>query len=169
MRYAFSHDHVRTATQVREAASATVAWRRQMMRLAPRPVAPPPPPPLHQTLPPLPPERPWQPNTVPNEIRRIIAASAAHFGVEAKDVLGPSRRRMLVAPRHVAMWLLRQRGLSLPQIAQRMKRADHTTALHGVRAVEASDKLKEAATEISVKLKESAALPLAEGEGGGHG
>jgi chromosomal replication initiation ATPase DnaA len=93
---------------------------------------------------------------MPREIRRIIAAAAAHFGVELVDVLSPSRKKPHVEPRHVAMWLLRERGLSSTQIAKHMNRGDHTTALHGARAVEASSKLKAAAAEILAKLKEEA-------------
>jgi chromosomal replication initiator protein len=106
---------------------------------------------------------------MPGEARRIIAAAAAHFGVEVNDVLSPSRMRKLVQPRHVAMWLLRQRGLSFPQIARRMNRGDHTTALHGARAVEASDKLLAAAAEIVAKLKAAVAPAPTEGEGADHG
>jgi chromosomal replication initiation ATPase DnaA len=106
---------------------------------------------------------------MPKEIRRIITAAAAHFGVEVKDVLSPSRLRTLVAPRHVAMWLLRKRGLSSNQVARHMNRGDHTTALHAARAVEASDKLMAAAAEIIAKLMEEAAPPTAEGEGADRG
>lgn len=132
-RLLFPPDHVRTASEARAAAVAAMAWRRSLYPLRqPAPVAPPPRPrprpvPKPATQHPIP--------LMPREIRRIIQASAEHFGVEISDMLCPSRMRVLVAPRHVCMWLLRERGLSFPQIARRMNRGDHTTAIHGVRAV----------------------------------
>lgn len=68
---------------------------------------------------------------------RIIAMVAERRGLTVDDLLGPSRLRPVAYARHEAMWELRQRTkLSLPDIARRLGRKDHTTALHGVRAYE---------------------------------
>jgi len=46
---------------------------------------------------------------------------------------GPSRACEYSGPRQVVMLALRNAGLSYPQIAKLTSRADHTTAMHGVK------------------------------------
>jgi chromosomal replication initiator protein len=97
----------------------------------------------------------------------IVAAAAKHFDVSVRDVLGPYRGLTVVKARHVAMWVMRElRGLSLPQIARRTGRSDHTSALHGCRRVEQMPALLEAAQQIRAALTAPAAPPA---EGGACG
>lgn len=56
-----------------------------------------------------------------------------------------SRRRSESHPRQIAMFIARQDGLSLPQIAKVFSR-DHTTVLHACRAV--SGRLREDACSV---------------------
>jgi chromosomal replication initiator protein len=67
----------------------------------------------------------------------ILEETAAYFAVEPRDLIGKSRSRPLTTARHVAMYLLRElTGLSLIKIGECFDR-DHTTALHGIKKIEA--------------------------------
>ena len=64
------------------------------------------------------------------DARSIIEAVASTYSVEIKDLMGSSRVKGLVTPRHVAMWLIRKHTqLSSPEIG-RMFGKDHSTVLH---------------------------------------
>lgn len=70
-------------------------------------------------------------------IAAIKVEVVAEFGVARRALEGPSRYRVVVRPRQVAMYLsARLAGKSLPQIGRAFGRRDHTTALHAVRKVE---------------------------------
>lgn len=73
---------------------------------------------------------------VPNP-EEIIKEVAGRHGLTAADLRSDTRRRAISRPRQEAMWELRKRTkLSFPQIARRLNRTDHTTAIHAVRAHE---------------------------------
>jgi chromosomal replication initiator protein len=64
-------------------------------------------------------------------VKDIINAVAEFYGIKVSDLLGPSRRKELVIPRQVAMYLMREElDASFPQIAQEIGGRDHTTAIH---------------------------------------
>ncbi|MDW7981379.1 MAG: chromosomal replication initiator protein DnaA [Thermomicrobium sp.] len=67
----------------------------------------------------------------------VLDVVCRHFRVSLAELVGSSRRREVVVPRQVAMYLLRDElGLSLVEIGQRLGGRDHTTVLHGVEKVE---------------------------------
>jgi chromosomal replication initiator protein len=67
----------------------------------------------------------------------IIAAVVGHYGVTTADLTGRGRRREIVLPRQVAMYLLREEtGASLLDIGNELGGRDHTTVLHGIRQIE---------------------------------
>ncbi|MCC6175522.1 MAG: chromosomal replication initiator protein DnaA [Chloroflexi bacterium] len=71
------------------------------------------------------------PVRVSREPDAIVDAVARHFGVTVEDLRGKARHQKIVAPRHLAMYLLREDArLSYPQIGALLGR-DHTSALHG--------------------------------------
>ena len=64
------------------------------------------------------------------DARSIIDAVASAYAVDLKDLLGSSRVKGLVTPRHVSMWLIRRHTqLSSPEIG-RLFGKDHSTVLH---------------------------------------
>ena len=66
----------------------------------------------------------------------VMQAVTRYYQVTAQDLRGPGRRRDLVVPRQVAMFLMRaETGSSLVEIGQRLGR-DHSTVLHGIEKVE---------------------------------
>ncbi len=64
----------------------------------------------------------------PNVVIRAVADS---FEISVVDLIGSSRKRELVGPRQIAMFLLRDMlDLSYPNIGDRIGKRDHTTALY---------------------------------------
>lgn len=68
----------------------------------------------------------------------IISKVARVMKLTAADITGPSRLAHISRARKVVAYVLRQRGLSYPQIAARMNRNDHTTARHMAMSFEAA-------------------------------
>ena len=66
----------------------------------------------------------------------IMAQTAAYFGLTMEDLCGPSRSRVLVNARQIAMYLCRElTDLSLPKIGQQFGGRDHTTVMHADRKI----------------------------------
>ncbi|GAB3658893.1 chromosomal replication initiator protein DnaA [Glycomyces tarimensis] len=64
-------------------------------------------------------------------VDQIMQATADYFGVQAADLKGNSRSRVLVNARQVAMYLCRElTDMSLPRIGQAFGGRDHTTVMH---------------------------------------
>lgn len=74
-------------------------------------------------------------------IRRTLSDYIFHvifeeYGITREGLLSQSRVRVYSKPRQMAMYLLRNlTKRSYPSIGNQMKR-DHTTVIHGVRAIE---------------------------------
>ena len=67
----------------------------------------------------------------------VLKAVCAEFGIAEKDLLGPKRKRDIVRPRHIAMYLLREETeSSLVEIGRTLGGRDHTTVLHGIEKIE---------------------------------
>ena len=67
----------------------------------------------------------------------IVQAVSRYYGVTPEALRGKARDKKIVTPRQVAMYLLREDAkLSLPDIGAVLGGRDHTTVLHGVRAVQ---------------------------------
>src|SRR5580765_2541437 len=69
--------------------------------------------------------------------REIIAKAAMIHGVAVSKIVGPSRLRSVVLARDEVSWLLRQSGLSYPQVGAAIGGRDHSTAMAAVRRFEA--------------------------------
>jgi len=62
---------------------------------------------------------------------KVIKTVAQFFEVSNTDLLNKSRRKEVVIPRQIAMFLLRDMlGMSYPDIGEKMGKRDHTTAIH---------------------------------------
>ncbi len=63
--------------------------------------------------------------------KHIIEAVAKFFDIEIKDLTGKSRKKELVFPRQITMYLLREEiNFSFPAIGHEIGDRDHTTAIH---------------------------------------
>jgi chromosomal replication initiator protein len=66
----------------------------------------------------------------------IMAQTATYFGIAIEDLCGPSRSRVLVTARQIAMYLCRElTDMSLPKIGQAFGGRDHTTVMHAERKI----------------------------------
>ncbi|MBN2884465.1 chromosomal replication initiator protein DnaA [Patescibacteria group bacterium] len=82
--------------------------------------------------------------------KEIIEAVANFYEISIKDIIGSSRRKELVGPRQVAVYLIREElSTSYPSIGQEMGGRDHTTAMHAYNKI--SSEIKDGENE---KLKQ---------------
>ena len=66
----------------------------------------------------------------------VMDAVAKYYRIKISDILGKKRTRNLARPRQVAMSLTKElTNLSLPSIGEAFGGRDHTTVMHGVKAV----------------------------------
>jgi len=70
------------------------------------------------------------------QLKHLAAATAEFYSMSLSDLLGKSRTRNCAHPRHVMSHVaVRNFGYSLTRVAQYLD-CDHTSVLHGVKAVE---------------------------------
>lgn len=70
-------------------------------------------------------------------VRDVIEAAAEHFGVSVAVLLGVDRHQPVARQRQIAMFIAHKlTGRSLPYIGRHIGGRDHTTVLHGVRAIQ---------------------------------
>jgi len=68
--------------------------------------------------------------------KKIIQIVAEFYDLKENDIISPSRKREIVRPRQVAMYLLRTKlQSSYPFIARKFGGKDHTTAIYACRRV----------------------------------
>lgn len=106
------------------------------------------------------------------QIRAILDAAASVWGLHPKNILGRSRRQPEAIVRQICMVLsYRMTSLTMAQIAQAFRRADHTIVVHAVKAVDKAIKKEEIAQKISQIIRKAPPRHMrqtekAEGEGG---
>ena len=67
----------------------------------------------------------------------VVAAVLSYYQVSEKDLFGRQRKREIVLPRQVAMYLLREEtDSSLSEIGAVLGGRDHTTVIHGIEKIE---------------------------------
>jgi len=63
--------------------------------------------------------------------RELLKIVSEYFDISQEDLMGQSRRKELVGPRQIAMFLMREElDSSYPTIGQELGGRDHTTAMH---------------------------------------
>jgi len=84
--------------------------------------------------------------------KQVVSIVAQFFDVAVEDLIGISRKKELVEPRQIAMYLLREElHASFPAIGQELGGRDHTTAMHACTKIAAH-------AEKNEKLKQDLAL-----------
>ena len=69
--------------------------------------------------------------------KEIIDASAKYYNISYKDLVGNSRKKELVWPRQVAIYLIREElNTSYPSIGHELGGRDHTTAMHAYNKIQ---------------------------------
>lgn len=94
------------------------------------------------------PRKGTRPHVVNFAIIDVQARVAAHYRMPLLALLTSSR----IKPRHIAMFLARETGASLPEIGRHFGR-DHTTVLHAIRAVAAQSAYWTDVINIRTKLR----------------
>ncbi len=89
--------------------------------------------------------------------KQLINTVAIYFDIKVDDLVGESRRKELVFPRQIAMFLMREEmNRSFPAIGQELGGRDHTTAMHACskihREVEVDEKLRQDLVLIRQRL-----------------
>lgn len=68
--------------------------------------------------------------------QQLLETVAEFYGISMPDLLGASRKKALVVPRQIVMFLLREEmRKSFPQIGEELGGRDHTTAMHAYEKV----------------------------------
>lgn len=68
--------------------------------------------------------------------KEIIAVVAGFYDVSTRDLIKKGRKKEIVKPRQVAMYLIRsETSVSYPNIGERLGGRDHTTVMHAVEKV----------------------------------
>lgn len=73
------------------------------------------------------------PLLIPVTQREILARCAAVCGLTAEDILGKSRKAVVVRARQFVTTVLRARGNSYPMVGRYLGGVDHSTVIHSVR------------------------------------
>lgn len=69
--------------------------------------------------------------------KQIIEAISTYYNLSSEDICGKSRKKEIVKPRQVAMYLLRKESsMSFPSIGEFFGGRDHTTAMHACEKIE---------------------------------
>jgi chromosomal replication initiator protein len=67
----------------------------------------------------------------------VLRATARHFGLDGSDLTSKGRRQELVAPRQIAMYLIRDlTSHSFPEIGEFFGGRDHSTVLYAVKKIQ---------------------------------
>ncbi len=68
--------------------------------------------------------------------KNIIEATAKYYNLSLKDLVGQSRKKELVKPRQISIYLIREElNTSYPTIGEELGGRDHTTAMHSYNKV----------------------------------
>jgi chromosomal replication initiator protein len=90
-------------------------------------------------------------------IKELIKTVAEFYDLKEKDLFSSSRRREIVKPRQIAMYMLREElKNSFPFIGRKFGGKDHTTAIHAYekisKEIEKNENLREEIMLIKQKL-----------------
>lgn len=89
--------------------------------------------------------------------KQVLVAVAEYFNVLVEDLAGSSRKKELVVPRQIAMYIMREDlTISYPTIGQELGGRDHTTAMHAYNKIKedcvVNEKLAQDISLIKQKL-----------------
>jgi chromosomal replication initiator protein len=88
----------------------------------------------------------------------ILKAVAEHYNLKLEEIRGAGRRKEVVIPRQIAMYLIREMThASLPEIGQFFDGRDHTTVLYAIQKIQESldndSSLQQAIKNIKERLR----------------
>ena len=91
--------------------------------------------------------------------KKLLGVVAIFFDIHMDDLLGASRKKELVVPRQISMYLMREElKASYPNIGRDVGKRDHTTAMHACikinKMLEINDKIKNDVAVLRQKIYE---------------
>ncbi|MFA7385641.1 MAG: helix-turn-helix domain-containing protein, partial [Candidatus Paceibacterota bacterium] len=87
--------------------------------------------------------------------KKIIQSVAEFFDLKEREILAPSRKKEVVKPRQIAMYLLREElKSSFPFIGRKFNGKDHTTALHSYKKISLEIQKNKKLEEEIILIKE---------------
>lgn len=87
-------------------------------------------------------------------IKDIIKTVALFYNIEEEDISNKSRKKEVVKPRQVAMYLLREDyNISFPSIGQKLGGRDHTTVIHSYEKVKGDLKVNNQLVQELTKIR----------------
>lgn len=89
--------------------------------------------------------------------KQVVMAVAEYFDISIEEIIGSSRKKELVNPRQIAMYIMREEiSASYPSIGQEFGGRDHTTAMHAYNKIKGQlqedEKLSQDVNLIKQKL-----------------
>lgn len=85
----------------------------------------------------------------------VLKAVADFYNISAQDLVKRSRKKEVVRPRQVAMFLLREETkLSFPEIGQKLGGRDHSTVIHACEKIKDESAIDESLRQELVLIKE---------------
>jgi chromosomal replication initiator protein len=98
-------------------------------------------------------------STKPVSAKKIIDSVSRFYEVAIKDIVGKSRKKELVKPRQIIMYLMREDlNISYPSIGDELGGRDHTTAIHAYnkicRDIKASNLIRQEIDLIKQLIKD---------------
>ncbi|MFH0818496.1 MAG: chromosomal replication initiator protein DnaA [Patescibacteria group bacterium] len=89
--------------------------------------------------------------------KQVITAVADYFDIKISDITGNCRKKELVTPRQIVMYIMREEmNASYPSIGQELGGRDHTTAMHAYNKIknelEENEKLQQNINLIKQRL-----------------
>jgi chromosomal replication initiator protein len=85
----------------------------------------------------------------------ILKAVADFYSISANDLIKRSRKKEVVRPRQVAMFLLREETkLSFPEIGQKLGGRDHSTVIHACEKIRGESSTEDSLKQELILIKE---------------
>lgn len=85
----------------------------------------------------------------------VLKSVADFYSISAADLVKRSRKKEVVRPRQIAMFLLREETkLSFPEIGQKLGGRDHSTVIHACEKIRKEESIDEAIKQELVMIRE---------------
>lgn len=87
--------------------------------------------------------------------KQVLQAVSEYFGISGEDLTGNSRKKELVVPRQIAMFIMREEiGYSYPAIGQELGGRDHTTAIHAFTKIQRESAINDKISQDILLIKQ---------------
>lgn len=97
-----------------------------------------------------------QQNMVNINPQQVIKCVSEFFEINPQDLINKSRRKEVVLPRQIAMFLMRDMlGMSYPDIGDKLGKRDHTTAIHSYEKISREINKDKGLNQKVILVKES--------------